>query len=122
MPRGARDGRSRLHRLAARSTTRVSRGDPAYDLAAGAVGKPLARNLSSRSLARRQSCSHRDLCRANPAHLFADNAQEGLFPLWGFPVDILAQRGIDQRLIADLAARLIGEGAEIVDQVLIQPV
>src|SRR5450759_4243673 len=59
-------------------------------------------------------------CSAVPGHLLADNAPESLFPLRGFPLDVFAQRRIDQRLVAHLAARPIGDRTEIVDQVFIQ--
>src|ERR1035437_8403420 len=60
-------------------------------------------------------------CSAVPGHLLADNAPESLFPLRGFPLDAFVQRRIDQRLVAQLAARPIGDRTEIVDQVFIQP-
>src|ERR1035438_3261353 len=53
-------------------------------------------------------------------HLFADNAPESLFPLLGLPLDVLAQRRIDQRLVADFTARPIGDRTEIADQIFIQ--
>jgi hypothetical protein len=61
------------------------------------------------------------LCGVVPTHLLPNDAPEGLFPLWEFPLDVFTQGRIDQRLVADLAARPIGDRAEIIDQVFVQP-
>ena len=35
-------------------------------------------------------------------HLFADDAAQGLFPLLGLALDVLARRGVDQGLVDGL--------------------
>src|ERR1700728_2078573 len=90
-------------------------GAGAWAEATVAAARPVTKSL------RRIGGLYRRLGRAVSAHFFSNDTPQSFLPLGHFPFDVFAKSRINQRLVADFTARPIGDRAEIIQEILVEP-